>query len=341
MEKINYQKICSELIKGLSERTANVIERRFGLKAGEKETLEAIGQTYGITRERVRQIENEGFSHIIPKLENYIEAFEFFKETISSFGGFKREDLLLNALGGEKYQNHAFFLLAVKGDLKRFQEDESFYSLWTQDEDIILKAKKIVDSAVKILEKEANPISLEDLYELSEKEDREVFNSSIEISKKIQQSPDGLYGLKNWVEINPKGIKDKAYLVLKKKEKPMHFTEVAGEIGKLPFTKNKKVHTATVHNELIKDARFVLVGRGTYALSEWGYVPGTIKDIITKVLKENNEPLHKDLVVEKVLAQRLVAKNTVLMNLNNKKHFAKDANEKYFLKGVQGKVQAV
>ncbi|OGZ27115.1 MAG: hypothetical protein A2365_00395 [Candidatus Nealsonbacteria bacterium RIFOXYB1_FULL_40_15] len=329
MEKINYQKICSELIKGLSERTANVIERRFGLKAGEKETLEAIGQTYGITRERVRQIENEGFSHIIPKLENYIEAFEFFKETISSFGGFKREDLLLNALGGEKYQNHAFFLLAVKGDLKRFQEDESFYSLWTQDEDIILKAKKIVDSAVKILEKEANPISLEDLYELSEKEDREVFNSSIEISKKIQQSPDGLYGLKNWVEINPKGIKDKAYLVLKKKEKPMHFTEVAGEIGKLPFTKNKKVHTATVHNELIKDARFVLVGRGLYALAEWGYEPGVVKEVIMKILKDAKNPLTKEEIAEKVLAQRFVKENTIALNLQDKSFFVKDEEGRY------------
>jgi len=98
---------------------------------------------------------------------------------------------------------------------------------------------------------------------------------------------------------------------------------------------NKKTYPQTVHNELIKDARFVLVGRGTYALAEWGYLPGTIKDIITKVLKDKKEPANKDEIVKEVLAQRLVAKNTVLMNLNNKKYFRKDENEKYFLKGVQ------
>ena len=98
---------------------------------------------------------------------------------------------------------------------------------------------------------------------------------------------------------------------------------------------NKKTYPQTVHNELIKDPRFVLVGRGTYALAEWGYVPGTIKDIITKVLKDKSEPVHKDEIVKQVLAQRLVAKNTVLMNLNNKANFEKDQNDKYFLRKTQ------
>jgi len=129
-------------------------------------------------------------------------------------------------------------------------------------------------------------------------------------------------------------------LVFKKHGKPLHFTEVATLIDKLAYNlPNKKTYPQTVHNELIKDGRFVLVGRGTYALAEWGYVPGTIKDIITKVLNEKNMPIHKDEIVEKVLAQRLVAKNTVLMNLNNKKNFEKDANENYFFKGVQQKTQ--
>ena len=141
------------------------------------------------------------------------------------------------------------------------------------------------------------------------------------------------FGLVEWPEIKPRGVKDKAFLVFKKHGKPLHFTEVAKLIDKFDYNvPNKKTYPQTVHNELIKDTRFVLVGRGTYALSEWGYVPGTIKDIITKVLKEKNEPLHKDEVVKQVLAQRLVAKNTVLMNLNNKKHFDKDANDKYFIR---------
>ena len=51
----------------------------------------------------------------------------------------------------------------------------------------------------------------------------------------------------------------------------MHFKEVAEAISK---TFGKKTHYATCHNELIKDSRFVLVGRGMYALAEWGYQAG-------------------------------------------------------------------
>jgi DNA-directed RNA polymerase delta subunit len=155
----------------------------------------------------------------------------------------------------------------------------------------------------------------------------------LEISKRIQSDKEGKLGLIEWPEIKPRGVKDKAFLVFKKHGKPLHFTDVAKLIDKFDYNMpNKKTYPQTVHNELIKDARFVLVGRGTYALSEWGFVPGTIKDIITKVLKEKNEPTHKDEVVKKVLAQRLVAKNTVLMNLNNKNHFDKDSDDKYFIR---------
>ena len=157
--------------------------------------------------------------------------------------------------------------------------------------------------------------------------------SYLEISKRIQPNKEGALGLVEWPEIKPRGVKDKAFLVFKKHGKPLHFTEVAKLIDKSDYNMpNKKTYPQTVHNELIKDPRFVLVGRGTYALSEWGYVPGTIKDIITKVLKDKNEPMHKDEVVKQVLAQRFVAKNTVLMNLNNKKHFEKDSSDKYFLR---------
>ena len=107
-------------------------------------------------------------------------------------------------------------------------------------------------------------------------------------------------------------------------------------IDKLEYNlPNKKTYHQTVHNELIKDSRFVLVGRGTYALAEWGYVPGTIKDIIVNVLSNKQQPTHKDEIIKEVLAQRLVAKNTVLMNLNNKKHFDKDSEDRYFLRDIQ------
>ena len=65
----------------------------------------------------------------------------------------------------------------------------------------------------------------------------------------------------------------------------MHFSEIANAIKKSDF-KRKAVTTQAIHNELIKDSRFVLIGRGIYALNEWGYKKGTVADIITEVIKE-------------------------------------------------------
>ena len=138
----------------------------------------------------------------------------------------------------------------------------------------------------------------------------------------------------DWVEINPKGVKDKAYLGLKKKEKPLHFSNIASSIEELPFS-NSKVHTATVHNELIKDSRFVLVGRGLYALKEWGYEPGVVKDVIFKVLKNSNKPLSKDEVLEKVIKQRFVKENTVFLNLHDRNSFKRDSQGRYTVNPVR------
>ena len=153
---------------------------------------------------------------------------------------------------------------------------------------------------------------------------QKVLISFLEISKRIQKNSEGLLGLLDWPEIHPRGIKDKAYLVFQKEKKPLHFTQVANFI--------ERALPQTVHNELIKDSRFVLVGRGIYALEEWGYEDGFVKDIISKTLKEAGKPLSKEEILEKVLKQRLVKENTVLLNLSNKKYFSKISEGLYTIR---------
>ena len=153
--------------------------------------------------------------------------------------------------------------------------------------------------------------------------------SYISTSKNINSNVFEQYGLAHWPEINPRGMKDKAYLVLKRLNKPLHFMQVASEIEKAGLAK-KQAHPQTVHNELIKDSRFVLVGRGTYALTDWGYVPGTIKDVIAKSLSKSPKPLSKEEIVSAVLDQRQVKENTILLNLQNRKLFKK-TGEGYIL----------
>ncbi len=330
---INYEKISSELVKGLPERTKDVIERRFGLKKGpifdfsgspkiKRESLESIGKDYRITRERVRQIENDGMKTIKNKIGNYKQVFQSFEEKIENFGGFKKEDAFLSALGEGNNLNHIFFLLNIEDSFFRFSENQDFHSFWTRDIDNFNYAKEMVGSFRDVLNREKRPIALQECEQLISLATDQKVASSLEISKHIHQSRDGLFGLKSWPEVNPKGIKDKAYLVLKKEGSPLHFTSVAKLIDESALPQ-------TVHNELIKDKRFILIGRGIYALEEWGYKTGEVKDVVLEILNKSKKPLSKEEIIERVMKQRMVKRNTVLQNLSNKKLFARNSDGKF------------
>jgi RNA polymerase primary sigma factor len=53
-------KLASEALAQIEERQAEIIRMRFGIGGDEEMTLEEIGQIYGVTRERIRQIEGKG-----------------------------------------------------------------------------------------------------------------------------------------------------------------------------------------------------------------------------------------------------------------------------------------
>jgi len=334
--RLNYQKICQDLLKDLSERTIDIIEQRFGLKTGQRKTLQAIGDIYGITRERVRQIEVDGFLKLEPKLEKYSEVFQYFADQIKKFGDLRKEDILLDLLGSPEFQNHAFFLLFLGEQFKRFPENREFYSLWTIDSNSLNFAKRVIDSLSDRFTKINQPLTLEGIsqqidLDFEKSLTPQVLQSFLEVSKKIRTGIDGQFGLKDWPEINPRGVRDRSYLIFKKEKRPLHFTEVTELINSSKFKKiaEPKALVQTVHNELIKDPRFVLVGRGLYALREWGYVPGTVEDVISMILKKEKRSLTKKEIVEKVLKQRLVKVNTILINLDK---FPKTADGKYTLK---------
>lgn len=110
----------------------------------------------------------------------------------------------------------------------------------------------------------------------------------------------------------------------------MHFSDIAKAIKGSSF-KRKDVTTQAIHNELIKDKRFVLIGRGIYALDNWGYSKGTVSDIIADVLQDAKEPLHRDEIVKRVLKSRQVKETTILLNLQSKPQFKRVAKATYVL----------
>src|SRR3989338_9404205 len=329
MDKANYKQVYQKFTKGISPKTKDIFDRRFGVKSGELETLEAIGKTLGITRERVRQIEEAGFNFVKKNNKEALDGiFVQFANYFKNQGGFKKEEKVLEELGGRNQKPYVLFLLTLGEQFSKVCEKKDYNYFWSNLPNAQETVKGTLNSLVSQMKKIGKPISQKHFYAqvASTQGLSEVAALSyLEISKKIRFNNDAELGLIEWPEIKPRGVKDRAFLIFKKHGKPLHFTRVASLIDESSYNlPNKKTYPQTVHNELIKDSRFVLVGRGTYALQEWGYNPGTIKDVIVKVLGEKKESLDKDVIIKEVLLQRMVAKNTVLMNLNNKKYFQKD-----------------
>ncbi|MEA3398194.1 MAG: sigma factor-like helix-turn-helix DNA-binding protein [Patescibacteria group bacterium] len=157
-----------------------------------------------------------------------------------------------------------------------------------------------------------------------------VLYSILKAAKKIEQNKFGHWGMHNWHQIKPKTINDKICLVLKNYNRPMHFEKIAEKINSINFDK-KKANAATVHNELILDNKYVLIGRGIYSLKEWGYKDGTVVDVIIDIMAGSDEPISREEIIDKVLEKRLVKKATIILALMNKDKFAK-INGKYILK---------
>jgi len=327
----NYQEICDDFLKELPERSREIIVRRFGLRGGQRETLQFIGEDLGVTRERVRQVQGACFPKLKQKVKRHEPVFDFFTNQLKTTGNLRKEEILLKVLSPDLFENQVFFLLSLGDNFDRFLEAKEFYTFWTIDRNSLSLAQKIVKTVSEKLNKISRPLETSELKSFS-KIELPALLAFLEISKQVQKGPQGLWGLHGWPEINPKGVRDRAYIVFKKETKPLHFTQVARLIDEnKTLCSRKKTHPQTVHNELIKDPRFVLVGRGLYALSEWGYKPGVVRDIVADVLKESKRPLSKQEILEKVLKQRFVAENTILLNLHNKKYFKRDPEGKYKL----------
>jgi hypothetical protein len=339
MIKLSFKpkEIVKKLLSDLPERSRDVLINRYGLgKETKKMTLEAIGGTYGITRERVRQIEEHGLS-VIRKSDQYKDQESIFTElvgVIDDLGGVISEDELLDNLSStDSIRNSIHFLLVVGESFFKYKENSNFSHRWSTNDEL---TKQVEDSIQNLYEKlndedivsESEIINsfLTHLKDVSNQyRDEEILKRWLNLSKRISKNPLGEWGRAESPNINVKGIRDYAYLVIRRHGSPIHFKEVAEEIAKI-F--GKKAHVATCHNELIKDSRFVLVGRGLYALSDWGYSTGVVRDVIKDIL-EKDGALTKDEIIEKVLKERYVKENTILVNLQNNKLFKKDKEGKY------------
>lgn len=318
------------------EREREIIARRFGLYE-RKETLEQIGELLGITRERVRQLEKAILIRIKMAAErgdlpDVTASEKVIIRVLSDLGRAARvqalTDKLLSKRSDARERAHIAFLAELAPNLTVINETDNYHSAISiaqyGDEK---KIRKEVDEIVKTIKKGKEPITINALHEKLSYEHPNHVHALATISKHLAHLKD-TWGLTKWPTVNPKNIRDKIFVVLTDAGKPLHFSEIAEAIKESDFSR-KDVTTQAIHNELIKDKRFVLIGRGIYALDTWGYRKGTVADAIADVLQKAKEPLHRDEIVRRVLKSRQVKETTILLNLQSKPQFKRVAKATY------------
>lgn len=324
--------IDSSLAHLKKDRDRDILIKRHGINAANSQTLEQIGSELGITRERVRQIEKAALTRIQKEQSFGSQLSQTTSQILNEVGGIMAFSNLTKKLQVNPDDRAKLsFLIKLDPSFHLVERNDNHSTIVLLDgiykpSEAALLHQALID-AIKLA---GQPVEFEKIAGRIDGPHKPTALKQLAASSNLIAQLDNLWGLSQWPEVNPKSIRDKVYLVLKKSNHPMHFSEIAKKISEV-VANPKKVTTQAVHNELIKDKRFVLIGRGIYALAEWGYQAGTVADIIESILKEES-PLAKDEIVARVLARRQVKTTTIILNLQEKPQFERISKATYKLK---------
>ncbi len=386
MKAINLRKILDDLLQSLSEKESDIIKRRFGLDRLNKETLEEVGKAHGLTRERIRQIENSIINQKLKQLNESKKDLASLRtmviKLLEEHGGLMEKEYLFKILNkvcdsriGKNEEclhlkkNHFDFLFSrifseELEEIKRSLRFKRGYKLRSHDLDHmeevaeellkevrqmkrILRIEELLDMVAKLpsYSKHQDKFSQDHYLRLDSLLADEFFNSEelkiaanykplysfFQAIRDIEPNKFGYWGPRESSEISPRTINDKIYLILKHEGKPMHFNELAQRINQIGFD-HKKANSATIHNELILDDKYVLIGRGMYGLKEWGLKKGTVAEVIKDILSSEDKPLSREEIIDRVLEVRVVKRSTINLALSNRQDFQKTKDNKYILK---------
>ena len=328
----------------LTEKEREVVVKRFSLDNKDRRTLESIGRTFNVTRERVRQIEKIALSKLKRTVSSTKLRFihDLAEAILKENGGILLEDELVDEVleAIEKTFEVDYHIvrlsLTICPNISSIEKNNLYRLAWHIGSISPAAIANVLDAAVSTLKDNKDVITHGDLTKsiASHKTVQGLslpsgfFDSVLGIDMRVKKVEEG-YGLMTWRHINPKSIRDKALIVLRRAGKPMHFVDIANKIVESQFDE-KNVTVQAVHNELIRYPQFVLVGRGLYALKEWGYQDGTVTDIIESLL-EKTSPMTKQEIIKGVLKQRQVKKGTISLNLQKNPQFVRVGRAVYGL----------
>jgi len=334
---LNLEEVVWELLMVLSDKERQVIVKRFSLDNKPRQTLESIGRSFNVTRERIRQIEATALKKLQRNAGNsrIRKVSQEIKTILAEHGGVCREKEIITEILGRLHgpsspiNGHIILLaLSITPGITRSDSPKAFHRFWYQkDMTSAAEIKKIAKAAYQLTNKRNDLVTAPELIEKTATQlnmtpqDYEKISSVIDADMRFRKVNQNQYGLQEWRHINPKSIHDKALIVMRKQKEPMHFIEIANAISESGFD-NRPVTVQAVHNDLIRYPEFVLVGRGMYALREWGYDPGTVADVIASILKEDG-PLTKKEIIKRVQDQRDVKIGTISLNLQKEEAFVR------------------
>ncbi len=329
------EKVFDDILSWLSEKENLVIKKRVWLNF-ERHTLQSIWNSFSpaITRERVRQIEDSGIKKIWRILKSsdlaiiQEKAKYFMKLHWGLIGKTKLLNNLIKDLKLSSSVNSYIIETIIQADYEILKSKpklgtETYFYFPKINNKTVTKQliEKVHKEALKVLKRKKDVMSMEDLYRTVQtnliEENLEItfIDSVLDVFEDIVTWEQDLIGLTKWKILNPKTLKDKAIYVMKKEKVPMHFVEITNKIAEYMW---EKVKVNTIHNELIRNTEFVLIGRWLYALKEWWFKSGTVIDVISDILEKNKEPMSTEDIIKWVLKVRNVKKTTIYMNLQNK-----------------------
>jgi len=272
-ESIDINKLVQDAISSQDERAKRIVLGRYGLGQSRRKTLAQLGGEYSLTRERVRQIQAASLKAIRVEIKTHKEAVKLLKlleRYLKDAGHIRRADFVAHDIAimlHEKEDSGPLFnKLQFLADVLQWPMvsggNEDLHVTWYSKEGSYEIARKLIGELLDTTDHDFDKFvrSACERYKMSEPQ---VVNH-LTISKRFGLGPYGDMGADHWINVNPKTVRDKIYLVLQKSDKPLHFNDIAVLVNGLS---DKKRAAATVHNELIKDARFNLVGRGTYTIN--------------------------------------------------------------------------
>ncbi len=342
--KIDLSSTVDEIFLVLSEKERDVVTKRFALTGGQRQTLEAIGQKFDVTRERIRQIESIALQKLRRTIANtkLKHVNEIAREILDRAGGVMLEENLISQVLNSIHSvsdvdgNIIRLSLAVDESVKKQERTHQFKPFWHDIELTTADIATIADKALSALSKQKDIVAEDKLTNqlratfanAGKQFKAETITNALPLDHRLKKVEGG-WGLINWRHINPRSIRDKALIIMKQHGKPLHFVEVANVISDHGFDK-KVVTVQAVHNELIRDENFVLIGRGLYALKDWGYNQGTVAEIIEDLLAKKS-PLTKEEITKGVLKQRQVKKGTISLNLQKTPWFVRVGRAVYQL----------